>query len=109
LTALENPHDPNRDLTERPFYLFSAPPRFYTAWVKTRIPHFGAYVSFHQLRTSRHMRSCRLRAITGPEQMQQRCCGMKLGASIFLGNKGAKLWSDRAHSQRPHLRRIRAL
>jgi hypothetical protein len=42
---------PNRDLTERPFYLFSAPPRFYTAWVITRTPPERSHVSFGQLRT----------------------------------------------------------
>jgi hypothetical protein len=38
---------------------------------QTRIHHFQAYVSFHQLRTCRRIGSGPLRAISGCEQMQQ--------------------------------------
>jgi hypothetical protein len=36
LTALENPHGANRDLTEGPFYRFSALPRFHTTKTQRR-------------------------------------------------------------------------
>jgi hypothetical protein len=35
--VLKNPHGANCDLTEGPFYRLSAPPRFYAAWVISRL------------------------------------------------------------------------
>jgi hypothetical protein len=41
-TALENPHGANRDLTEGPFYRFSAPPRFHTTKTPTGLYRVAA-------------------------------------------------------------------